>query len=112
MRTALLFGFPWGAFRRLGWQGSVALRFVITFVVAGLAGAVSARAATYQVGPTQTYHTVGSLPALNPGDNVEIDSGTYNEVKRWTTAGTAAQPIAIRGVGVARPIFDATATDH
>ncbi len=70
--------------------------------------AASALAATYQVGPTRTYHTVGSLPALSPGDIVEIDSGTYHEVKRWTNPGTAANPITIRGVGNSRPLFDAT----
>ncbi|MCX6928657.1 MAG: right-handed parallel beta-helix repeat-containing protein [Verrucomicrobia bacterium] len=64
-------------------------------------------AATYQVGATRTYHAVGSLPALNPGDSVEIDPGTYSEVKRWTAAGTAAQPITVRGVGASRPVFDA-----
>jgi hypothetical protein len=68
----------------------------------------SAAAATYQVGPTRPYHTVGSLPTLHPGDIVEIDPGTYNEVKRWTTAGTAVQPIIIRGVGASLPVFDAT----
>ncbi len=73
-----------------------------------LAADLCSWAATYQVGPTRTYHTVGSLPALSPGDSVEIDSATYNEVKRWTAAGTAAQPISIRGVGTTRPVFDAT----
>jgi hypothetical protein len=38
---------------------------------------------------------------------VEIDSATYNEVKRWTNPGTAADPIVIRGLGVSRPVFDA-----
>jgi hypothetical protein len=37
---------------------------------------------------------------------VEIDPATYNEVKRWTVSGTAAQPISIRGVGASRPVFD------
>lgn len=65
------------------------------------------KAATYQVGPTRTYHTVGALPGLAAGDVVEVDPATYNEVKRWTVSGTAVKPIVIRGVG-ARPIFDAT----
>jgi hypothetical protein len=74
-----------------------------------LAGNPDGRAATtYQVGPTRAYHTVGSLPALGPGDVVEIDPATYNEVKRWTQPGSAAQPITIRGVGASRPLFDAT----
>jgi hypothetical protein len=71
-------------------------------------GQACALAATYQVGPTRPYHTVGSLPALSPGDVVEIDPATYNEVKRWTRSGTAAQPIFVRGVGASRPVFDAT----
>jgi hypothetical protein len=51
---------------------------------------------------------VGALPTLTAGDVVEVDPATYNEVKRWTVSGTAAKPIVIRGVGGARPIFDAT----
>jgi hypothetical protein len=83
------------------------LRFLAFASLAGLfSGTITAT--TYQVGPTRTYHTVGSLPALKPGDVVEVDPATYNEVKRWTTAGTASQPIVIRGVGSARPLFDAT----
>ena len=81
----------------------------LAVIAAWLAGAAGALAATtYQVGPTRSYHTVGSLPALSPGDVVEIDPGTYNEVKRWTQPGTASQPIIIRGVGTVRPLFDAT----
>jgi hypothetical protein len=77
-------------------------------LAAWLAVGVCSRATTYQVGPTRSYHTVGSLPALHAGDSVEIDSATYDEVKRWTIAGTAAQPITVRGVGASRPVFDAT----
>jgi Right handed beta helix region len=75
---------------------------------AWMALTTSSGAATYQVGPTRTYHTVGALPALTAGDVVEVDPATYNEVKRWTVSGTAAKPIVIRGVGGARPVFDAT----
>jgi hypothetical protein len=85
----------------------LAARFSLGVATAWLAGAVAARAATYQVGPTRSYTTVGSLPALSPGDVVEIDSATYHEVKRWTTSGTAVNPITIRGIGVTRPVFDA-----
>ena len=78
-------------------------------IAALLAGGAHAPAATtYQVGPTRSYHTVSSLPALSPGDVVEIDPATYKEVKRWTQPGTASQPITIRGVGATRPLFDAT----
>ena len=78
------------------------------FMAGWLAWGTCARAATYQVGPTRAYQTVGSLPSLSPGDIVEIDPATYNEVKRWTRPGTATQPIIVRGVGAARAVFDAT----
>jgi hypothetical protein len=81
---------------------------IVAALTAWLAGCVCVQAATYQVGPSRTYHTVGSLPSLSAGDSVEIDPATYNEVKRWTTSGTASQPINIRGMGASRPVFDAT----
>src|SRR5512140_1729590 len=71
-------------------------------------GPCPGRAATYQVGPTRTYKSVLALPSLAAGDVVEIDSATYNEVKRWTASGSASQPIVIRGAGVTKPVFDAT----
>ena len=108
MRTALLFGCRRWALLIAQWQRGSRRRGLAGVLVAWLAGGICAQAATYQVGPTRTYQTVGSLPALHPGDNVEVDPATYNEVKRWTTAGTAAQPISIRGVGAPRPVFDAT----
>lgn len=56
------------------------------------------RAATYQVGPARTYKSVSALPSLAAGDLVEIDSATYNEVKRWTSSGTVgATDCAPRG---------------
>jgi hypothetical protein len=80
----------------------------LAFVALWFGGSERTLATTYQVGPTRTYQTVGSLPSLSPGDIVEIDPATYNEVKRWTSPGTAANPIIIRGVGASRPVFDAT----
>jgi hypothetical protein len=80
---------------------------LILLLTLRLAGGARARAATYQVGPSRSYPTVSNLPALNPGDVVEIDPATYHEVKRWTRSGTAAQPIVIRGIGDSRPVFDA-----
>jgi hypothetical protein len=65
-------------------------------------------AQVYQVGPGKPYPTLASLPALAPGDIVEVSSGTYAETKRWTNPGTASAPIIIRGVGATRPIIDAT----
>ena len=73
-----------------------------------MCAALSTGAATYQVGPARTYHTVGALPSLTAGDVVEVDPATYNEIKRWTVSGTLAKPIIVRGVGQTRPIFDAT----
>ena len=70
-----------------------------------------ASAATYEVGAGQAYANVSSLPALLPGDIVEIASGAYNEVKLWSDSGTASQPIIIRGVGATSPVFDATGLD-
>jgi hypothetical protein len=80
----------------------------VPLIAAGLLWAASALGTTYQVGPTRTCLNVASLPALSPGDIVEIDPATYNEVKRWTAPGTPAKPIVIRGIGASRPIFDAT----
>jgi hypothetical protein len=70
--------------------------------------AVSAHAATYQVGPGKTYATLSAVPALVAGDVVEVYSGTYNECKRLTASGTASAPITIRGMGTTRPVFDGT----
>ena len=82
---------------------------IVVIVLA--AGITVATATTYQVGPVRAYHSITNLPALAPGDIVEIDPGTYNEVKRWTNPGSAANPIIIRGVGATRPVFDATGKD-
>ncbi|HJZ87668.1 MAG TPA: hypothetical protein VKN99_20980, partial [Polyangia bacterium] len=68
----------------------------------------TARATTYQVGAGMPYPTLASLPRLVPGDVVEINPGTYNEVKRWTDSGAVGNPITIRGVGSARPVIDAS----
>ena len=73
-----------------------------------LALASSLSAATYNVGPGQTYSTMNSLPALNPGDLVQVNSATYTETFRFTQGGTSASPIVIRGVGATRPVFDGT----
>jgi hypothetical protein len=80
----------------------------MALIAAWVGGSGKAAAATYRVGPTRSYTSVAGLPRLGPGDVVEIDPGTYHEVKRWTTSGSATQPIVIRGVSAARPVFDAT----
>ncbi len=82
-------------------------RVLMLALLAVLAGP-ALEAATYEVGAGQTYTTLASLPTLQPGDIVEIHSGTYNEVKRWSDAGTTSAPITIRGVGATRPLIDAT----
>lgn len=73
-----------------------------------LAGAAPLVATTYQVGPTRTYTTLGAVaPLLVPGDLVEVDGGVTYPAVAFTAAGTAAQPITIRGlrVGGQRPIL-------
>lgn len=65
--------------------------------------AASARAATYNVGPA-----VGQIPllagvpwaSLQPGDvvNIHVKPGGYREIIQVSAAGTAAQPITIRGI--------------
>ena len=77
-------------------------------VLLGMLFVSSCRAADYQVGTGKPYATLASLPALQPGDLVEIFSGTYHEVKRWSNAGAPGNPITVRGVGSTRPVIDAT----
>ena len=73
-----------------------------------LGSAVRAGATTYAVGPGQAFPTIASVPALGPGDVVEIQCGTYNEVRRWTDSATAESPITLRGVcATGRPVIDA-----
>ena len=76
--------------------------------------AVPAWATTYPVGPSRAYKTpcllVASV-ALQPGDIVEVDPGTYTDACQLTASGTAAKPITLRGVPGPRPLFDATGLD-
>ena len=61
----------------------------------------------YRVGAGMMYPTLKSLPALGPGDVVEVGAGVYNECVRWTGSGTAERPITIRGVdGPEMPTVD------
>jgi hypothetical protein len=82
--------------------------FCASLCVAALAGAGSATAAVYRVGPDQAYRTIASVPKLKPGDVVEIEPGTYREFRKWTESGTPGRPITLRGVGSARPVIDGT----
>lgn len=69
--------------------------------------AAPAAATTYEVGPGKPYPGLQSVaPLLGPGDLVLVDGGTtYPGGVVLDRAGTAAQPIVIRGVrvGGARP---------
>jgi hypothetical protein len=70
------------------------------------------KAASYEVGPGLIYATIASVPALSPGDVVNIHCGTYNEVRRWTDSGASGQPITLRGVCAgSRPVIDGTGQD-
>lgn len=62
----------------------------------------SASAETYQVGPTRDFTSLGDLAdSLAPGDVVEIDGDTeYDGGVLFEAAGTAEQPIIIRGIRV------------
>jgi hypothetical protein len=83
------------------------LFFVICFALAG--AGLSARAATYQVGPTRTYKKLQDVaPLLAPGDLVEVDgNATYPGDLIFTRPGTAASKITIRGLRVngLRPVI-------
>jgi MYXO-CTERM domain-containing protein len=70
-----------------------------------------AAAETYRVGPGETYEQLSSVPALGPGDIVEVMGGATYEgdvVFDFEWDGTEAMPIIVRGVpdaGGARPII-------
>ncbi|MBV8761453.1 MAG: hypothetical protein JO257_29420 [Deltaproteobacteria bacterium] len=71
-------------------------------------------AMTYSVGASHMYTSPCMLAAavqLQPGDVIEVDPGTYTDACQLTASGTSTQPITVRGVGGARPVFDATGLD-
>jgi len=71
--------------------------------------ATAAWATEYTVSPTGPITSLKSIVGtLQPGDVVNVEPGTYNEVMRVRCNGTVGQPITIRGVGDTRPVFDAT----
>ena len=67
----------------------------------GLAAA-PARAATYEVGPSFAYTTIGAVPweSLAAGDTVRIHARPAPYAEKWVICaqGTAAQPISVVGV--------------
>ena len=76
--------------------------------------APAAWATTYPVGPSRTWTSPCALAAgvaLQPGDVVEVDPGTYTDACQLTASGSQAMPIVLRGVAGPRPVFDATGLD-
>ena len=79
----------------------IACLFLVTcFAITG--AAVSARAATYQVGPSRTLKKLQDVaPLLAPGDLVEVDgNATYPGDVIFTVPGTPTNKITIRGLRV------------
>ncbi len=69
--------------------------------------ALTASGAVYDVGPGRTYPGFDSLPALEPGDVVEIyGNHTYSDLALWDSGGPS-EPIVIRGIRVEglRPVL-------
>jgi hypothetical protein len=58
---------------------------IVAALTAWLTGGVCVQAATYQVGPSRTYHTVGSLPSLSAGD-IRVTSGNNVTVRNCRIA--------------------------
>jgi hypothetical protein len=78
-----------------------------------LLSAVTIRAATFEVGPDQTYATPSEVPweSLNAGDTVRIHWRTEAYQDKWVICrqGTDAQPIVVRGIpgpAGAMPVID------
>jgi MYXO-CTERM domain-containing protein len=86
-------------------------RFVgLTIVVsafAAVAASQAAHAATYQIGPGKLAG-FAQLPALQPGDVVEVDGNASYGSVTLKTNGTAEQKITIRGIRVdgKRPVLN------
>ena len=83
-------------------------RMILTSLVLAFALG-QAEAAVYDVGAGQPYTSINAVPlaTLQPGDTVQIHSGTYNETVRVLAGGAAGSPIRFIGVGATRPIIDA-----
>jgi len=84
----------------------------LAIVLAMAAG--PAWATTYPVGGTRAYKSpclLAAAVALQPGDIIEVDPGTYTDACQLTASGMPAAPIILRGLPGARPVFDATGLD-
>ena len=79
------------------------MRRILSILVLWSVLAAPAGATTYQVGPGKPHANLQSAaPLFGPGDLVLVDGGpTYPGGVVLDRAGTAAQPIVIRGVPVA-----------
>lgn len=87
---------------------SAAKRCITTMTLFALTTCTPLWAKTYNVGIGRETKSLAAIAAqLKPGDVVEIDPGTYREVMKLLVNGTPTAPITIRGVGTARPVFDA-----
>jgi hypothetical protein len=82
---------------------------IILSIAASVAiAAFEANAATYTVGPGETYEQIAELPPLSAGDIVEIVGGNTYDAFELYDSGDPGLPITIRGirVGGERPIID------
>jgi hypothetical protein len=87
------------------------MRLQLVVLVVSLCLPAVAHAATYRVGTSAaaTYRQLTELPALGPGDVVEVEGGTDyagDVVFDFDSDGTAAMPVIVRGLvdgGVTRP---------
>jgi MYXO-CTERM domain-containing protein len=76
--------------------------------------ATAAGGTTYPVGPSRTYKSpcdLASKVALQPGDVVEVDPGTYGDACQLAPSGSSSAPITLRGLPGPMPVFDATGID-
>jgi ferric-dicitrate binding protein FerR (iron transport regulator) len=60
-----------------------------------------------RVGAGQAYATLADLPALAPGDVVELQPGTHRGAWRLPAAGTVLRPVTIRGAPGRLPLISA-----
>src|SRR5688572_10087140 len=78
-------------------KARLSIFFAMVFMWAG-----AASAAIYNVGPGQTYGSIGAVPlaTLQPGDTVRIHYRATPYKEKWVICrqGTAAQPITFTGV--------------
>jgi ferric-dicitrate binding protein FerR (iron transport regulator) len=64
-----------------------------------------------RVGPGEAIPALAQLPALAPGDVVELAAGSYREARRWIESGTALCPIVVRAEKGAKVLIDGTGVD-